>query len=115
MLTVFLFGWYWQFGRWIGILFVSLPILGIFFFTLDRLAQVVLPAADPNHLAAERWPKTTALVKYFLGIQFPVWMARSKTDREFDMRISGSPFFKIGEPGVVWTWPHQVAAIIYRR
>jgi len=109
ILTIFLFGW--QYQHWIGILFLSFPILLIFFVMLDRLAQVVLPAGNPNNLSAERWQKTTALIKYMAGIQYPVWLPRSKTDREIEMRILGSPFFKIGEPGVLWTWSHQVAAI----
>ena len=108
ILTIFLFGW--QFDRWIGIIFVSVPIMGIFIFLLFRLAQVILPAADPED-KNERWQKTKSFIAYMTGVQYPVWVARSKADREFDMRISGSTFDKTGEPGVLWTWSHQVAAL----
>jgi hypothetical protein len=45
------------------------------------------------------------------GIQYPVLVARSKADRDFDMRILGGTFDKTGEPGILWTWSHQVAAL----
>jgi hypothetical protein len=109
VLTVFLFGW--QFDRWIGILFISLPILGVFIFLLDKLAQVILPAADPDNLPVERLDKTKSFIAYMLGTQYPVWVANSKADRKFDMRIPGGTFDKTGEPGILWTWSHQVAGL----
>ena len=110
VLTVFLFGW--QFDRWVGIIFISIPILAIFFFKLDRLAQVILPPAIPSPSSSYvHWQKTRAFIKYMLGIQYPVWVAKSKADRAFDTRISGSPFNKTGEPGILMTWSHQVAAL----
>ena len=109
VLTVFLFGW--QFDRWIGVLFISLPILGVFIFLLDKLAQVILPAADPDNLPDERLDKTKAFIAYMLGTQYPVWVANSKADRKFDQRIPGGTFDKTGEPGILWTWSHQVAGL----
>jgi hypothetical protein len=110
VLTVFLVGW--QFERWIGIFLVSLPILGIFIFQLDSLAQAILPPSIPNPPPRYiRGQKRTALIKYMAGLQYPVWMAKSKADRELEMRIPGSPFNRIGEPGILSTWSHQVAAL----
>ena len=98
VLTVFLFGWYWQSLRWLGILFVSLPILIIFLFTLDRLAQVILPAADPDNLAGEQWPKTRAFIAYMTGIQYPVWMARSKRTANLKCAFRAAPLIKSVNP-----------------
>lgn len=109
MLSVFLFGW--LFSRWTGIVFISLPILGIFLFMLHKLAQVILPAANADNLISERWPKTRAFITYMLGLQYPYWAAKSKADREFEVRIEGSTFDKVGEPGILWTWSHQVAGV----
>lgn len=112
VLIVFLFGWYWQYWRWIGILFLSTPILAIFIFQLFRLAQVILPPSIPNPAPFNiRWQKTIAFIKYMFGLQYPIWMAKSKADRELEMRISGSPFNSIGAPGIIWTWSHQVTAL----
>jgi hypothetical protein len=110
VLTVFLIGW--QFDRWIGIFLVSLPVLGIIVIQLDRLAQVILPPSIPDPPPRYiRRQKRTALIKYMAGIQYPVWLAKSKADRELEMRIRGSPFNSIGVPGVISTWSHQVAAL----
>lgn len=110
VLTVFLIGWW--FNHWIGILLLSIPALVIFTLQLDRLAQVILPPSIPNPTPLPiRWQKTIAFIKYMAGIQYPVWMAKSKADRELEMLIPGSPFNSIGEPGIIGTWSHQVAAI----
>jgi len=108
VLTIFLFGW--QYDRWIGIFFISIPILGIFLFLLDKLAQVLFPAIDPGD-KKERWQKTKAFIGYMVGLQYPVWMAKFKASRDFDMRISGDLTNSEIKPGIVWTWSHQAAAL----
>jgi hypothetical protein len=108
LITVFLLGWFYD--RWVGILFVSLPILWIFWHVLGKVAQVLLPASDPDDKNENR-QRTMAFIRYLLGVQFPFKVAKSRVTREFEERISGDPTNDYGRPGVVWTWPHQVAGL----
>jgi hypothetical protein len=43
LLTVFFIGW--LFDRWVGVLFITVPILLIFYHVIDKVAQVILPSA----------------------------------------------------------------------
>jgi hypothetical protein len=108
VLTIGLVGWLYE--RWLGVIFISIPIYFILIFLIFRLAQVVLPASDPSD-PGERWPKFRALLFYFLGLQFPVWVARDSVAREFDKRIPGSASSRDYQPGIIWTYSHQVAGI----
>lgn len=108
VLTVFLLGW--LFDRWIGVIFVSMPILLIFYHVIDKVAQVVLPSANPGDKSEQRL-KTRAFLMYLLGIQYPFRVASQKASRGFDERIPGDPTTDYGKPGVVWTWPHQVVGL----
>lgn len=108
LLTTLLLGW--LYNRWIGMIFISAPILLIYFHVIDKLAQVIIPASNPED-DKERWQKTSVLLMYMLGVQYPVWVAGKKTGREFEMRINGDHFRDFGKPGIAWTWSHQVAGL----
>ncbi|HLO30993.1 MAG TPA: SPFH domain-containing protein [Anaerolineales bacterium] len=108
LMTTLLLGW--GYDRWIGILFISLPVLFIFIFVVDRVAQIILPSSNPED-KNERKQKTRVFVNYLLGIQYPFRVASTKAGRGFDERIAGDPNSDDGQPGLVWTWPHQVAGI----
>jgi len=45
-ISTFLLGW--LFGHWIGILWLSLPLLTAFYFTLYQIAVAIVPAANPD-------------------------------------------------------------------
>ncbi len=45
-LTVLLVGW--LVGKWSGILFLSLPLLGVYYLALYYFAQAVVPVSDPD-------------------------------------------------------------------
>ena len=108
VLTIFLLGW--QYNHWLGILLVSVPILWILIHAMDKLAQVVLPAASPED-KNEKWLKTRAYRKYMLGIQYPFRVATKKAGRDLDERVPGDPTNDFGVPGIVWTWSHQVVGL----
>jgi hypothetical protein len=108
LLAVFFMGW--LFDRWMGILFITVPILLIFYHVIYRVAQVVLPSTNPED-KAERQRKARTFLTYLLGMQYPFWVASNKASRGFDTRISGNPTNDYGGPGVVWTWPHQVVGL----
>jgi len=108
ILTTFLLGW--LYNRWIGILFISAPILLIYFHVIDKLAQATIPASNPED-KKERWQKTSALLAYILGVQYPFWRATKKAGRELDMLVPGNSYNDFGKPGIAWTWSHQVVGL----
>jgi hypothetical protein len=108
LLAIFLLGW--LYDRWVGILFISVPILLIFYHVIYKVAQVILPSANPEDKSAQRY-KSSAFLMYLLGIQYPFRVASKKASRGFDERIPGDPTNDYGKPGVVWTWPHQVVGL----
>jgi hypothetical protein len=108
ILSIGLFGW--QFDRWIGILFISFPIYTILLLLMYHLAQVILPASQPEE-KRERKMKFWALFSYMVGMQFPVWIAKESAGRDFEIRSKGNNFSGGIEPGIVWTRSHQAAGI----
>lgn len=108
LLTTFVLGW--LYARWVGLIFVSLPILLIFLHALDKVAQAIIPSSNPED-TRERRQRTRAFLLYMLGLQYPFKVASKKVSREFEERIPGDPTTDFGKPGVVWTWSHQVVAL----
>jgi len=108
LLTTFLLGW--LYGQWIGILAMSMPTLIIFIYFIHKLAQVIFPSSNSDD-RWEQWQKTQIFIAYLLGIQYPLWIAQTESESEFDMRIIGDSTKEIGGPGFIWTMPHQVTAI----
>ena len=108
VLTTFLLGWAYQ--RWVGIMVISIPLFFISIYVTYRVAQIILPASDPES-REEAWQKFRAFLVYLLGLQHPIWVAEAKAGRNYHKRIPGDTRRDIGKPGIVWTWSHQVAGI----
>jgi hypothetical protein len=108
LLTTFVLGW--LYARWVGLIFVSIPIVLIFLHVMDKVAQAIIPASNPED-KRERWQRTQAFLLYMLGVQYPSKVASKKAGRVFEERIAGDPTNDLGKPGIVWTWPHQVVAL----
>ena len=108
LLTTFVLGW--LYARWVGLIFVSLPIVLIFIHTLDKVAQAILPASNPED-KSERRQRTRVFLWYMLGMQYPFRVTDKKASRETVERIPGDPTKDLGKPGLVWTWPHQVVGL----
>lgn len=104
ILATFLIGW--LFNRWVGILAISLPISLIWYLVIHRIAQVIYPVSCPDDKKEAR-QKTRMFISYLLGVQYPVWMPKSRADHEFDERIKGDTRRDMGMPGMIWSWPHQ--------
>jgi len=98
------------FNRWIGFIFISLPILVSYYFTLYNLAIVTLPASNPDD-RDERWKRYVALVTYAWGIQFPMFAVDGHAWKKLEPRIPGDITGDLAATGLVWTRSHQVAAI----
>ncbi|MBM3151914.1 MAG: hypothetical protein FJZ96_06895, partial [Chloroflexi bacterium] len=108
LLSIALFGWFYE--KWIGILLISIPIYLLLAHLLYHMAQIILPASDPEDRKESR-KKFFALLYFTLGLQYPFWSAGSRVARETEKRISGDYFNGLFEPGTVWTHSHQVVGI----
>lgn len=104
ILVIFFIGW--LFNRWVGILAISLPLAFIYYLVIHRTAQVIYPTSNPDD-KKEAQQKTRMFLSYLLGIQYPIWMPKSRADHEFAERIKGDTRRDIGMPGLIWSWPHQ--------
>lgn len=104
-LTILLLGW--LFGKWPGIFFISLPLIGIFYFYLFHYAQVIYPASDPED-KTEQKNKFLAIIWYIWGAQYPIWVAESSATRKINKIVDGDYFKGFGGPGITWMHSHQV-------
>jgi hypothetical protein len=107
-IAVILLGWLIQ--RWIGCIFISVPILAAYYFSLYSLAGVTLPVADPESRAEKR-KRFLILLSYTWGFQRPIMVAGEHAWKKPITRIPGvnSPGFPV--PGMVWAQAHQVVGI----
>ncbi|MBN1303535.1 MAG: hypothetical protein JXA13_03795 [Anaerolineales bacterium] len=93
-----------------GILFISVPLLALYYYIVYRLAEVIIPASDPED-RQERFQRFKILAWYFWGLQFPIFMASEPTSIKVDKLIDGNAFRKITKPGYIWTHLHQVIGL----
>jgi hypothetical protein len=107
-LTVLLLGW--LLGRWFGILFVSLPLLGIYYYIIYRFAEILIPASDPEDLE-EKKKRFAILAWYMWGSQYPIIIVDDQTGMNVETRIEGSSFQDWGMPGYIWTHMPQAVGI----
>jgi len=107
-LTVMWFGW--SVGRWFGIIFVSIPLVTLYYYILYRIAEVILPAADPED-RKEKLERFKILVWYMWGGQYPIIVVADRTSTESEMRIESSPFQDFGAPGYILTHMHQAIGL----
>jgi hypothetical protein len=109
-------------GNWLGVFFISVPILTAYYITLYNLALVVLPASDPED-RVERRMRFNILTSYAWGIQSPLIVAASHAWKEPETRVPGDFTWDFSDfpmpiieklkwrPGLIWTPAHQVVAI----
>ncbi|MBN1453459.1 MAG: hypothetical protein JW963_20760 [Anaerolineales bacterium] len=108
-LTILLGGW--LTGKIFGIIYISIPLLILYYYVLYRIAEVIIPASDPDN-PKEIKQRFNTLVHYMWGLQFPILMAAEPTSTSADTRIDGNASQKtIGKPGYIWTNLHQVVGI----
>lgn len=118
-IAVIAIGWIVSF--WMGIIFISVPIIAMYYGALYSLANVILPANDPED-RAEKKKKFFALASYTWGTQSPMVIVDNHAWKKYKPRIPGNitwefsefpiPFLnKLQRPGLIWTKSHQVAAV----
>ena len=80
----------WVINRWIGIFLFSMPLLGIFYYTLYRIALVVIPASNPED-NKEKHQRHMVFLSYVWGLQMPLWNVSKVDAKEAEKRIDGKP------------------------
>ncbi|MBN2385412.1 MAG: hypothetical protein JXB85_00200 [Anaerolineales bacterium] len=105
---IFLVGW--LFGKWLGIYFLSLPLLLFYYYFLFHIALVVVPASEPGNFK-EWFQRMAYFFWYTWGIHYPGWVVASSTARVAENRIKGSQFNPSTIPGLVWANSHQVVGL----
>lgn len=111
----------WLINRWMGILFISVPAIAVYYGALYSLANVVLPASDPED-RAEKKKKFFVLAAYTWGTQSPITVVDGHAWKKYEPRIPGDitwqfsdfpiPLLsKLQRPGLIWTKSHQAATI----
>lgn len=107
-LTISLIGW--VYGGWVGLFFIFAPLFAVFYYWIYCLAQVVVPASNPDDFK-ESLQRFKMLVWYLWGVQFSIWVINKDTDRIAEERISGDFFKTLGSPGMIWAQSHQAVGI----
>ncbi len=97
-------------GRWVGILFISAPLLVAYYSILYRMALIILPTSDPED-RAEKWKRFIVLVSYTWGIQRPLIVVEGNGWNKTQIRIAGKFTRNYPVPGLIWTQTHQVVTI----
>jgi len=113
-LSILLIGW--VLGKWIGILFYSVPLIAIFYTLLYRIAELIFPAYELESNEESREVKNNkfrALFWYVWGGHYPFWSAENSVSRNIVKRISSRKLNKYSKPGIVWTHSHQVVGLSF--
>ncbi len=105
---VLLFGW--LADRWLGVLFISIPLILLYYLGLYELAHILLPASNPED-KSERWKRFLIFVSYTWGVQLPLIVVGEHAWKKPETRIPGDFTRDFPFPGLVWTKAHQAVAI----
>jgi hypothetical protein len=97
-------------NRWMGLLFISLPMFVAYYFSLYSLAIILLPASNPED-QGERRKRFIIFTSYTWGVQFPMIVVDGHAWKKPETRIPGDATADFRMPGLVWTKSHQVVAI----
>lgn len=100
----------WLILRWIGILFVSVPIMAAFYAHLYTLSTMILPAADPDD-RKEKQDKFLILISYLWGVQRPLIVGGKNAWEKTNTRIAGDAGHDFKSPGLIWLKSHEVVGI----
>jgi len=99
----------WFIDRWVGMIFIALPLLFVYYHAMSCVASEIMPASNPDNKKEKR-ARFWTFLSYTWGLQQPLWKAPSNTAKEAEKRIDGAPSC-IKTNGMVWTYPHQVIGI----
>lgn len=100
----------WGINQWVGILFISLPIILAYYSALYILAMITLPTSNPED-KTERWKRFLVLVSYTWGVQFPIRVVADHAWKEAEVRIKGNHSSDLPFPGLIWTKSHHIVGL----
>lgn len=108
-LAILLLGWIP--GKWLGIIFISIPFIGLYYYLLYHIAEVVIPASNPES-AREKFERYKIFVSYMWGTQYPIIVVPNRANAKALTRINGSVFQNFtGIPGYIWTNAYQIVGL----
>lgn len=118
-IAVITIGWF--FFSWMGIIFISIPAIATYYGALYSLANVIIPASNPED-RAEKKKKFFVLASYAWGGQSPIMVVDGHAWKKYEPRIPGDitweftdfpiPLFnKLQRPGLILTRAHQVITV----
>jgi hypothetical protein len=109
-------------GRWAGIIFISTPLLATYYIALYNMANVILPASNPEDHKEKR-KRFNILASYTWGTQSPLIVTDDNAWKVPEIRIPGDFTWDFSDfpmpiienlkwkPGLIWMRSHQVASI----
>jgi hypothetical protein len=109
-------------GKWVGILFISTPLLVTYYIALYNIANVILPASNPEDHKEKR-KRFNILASYTWGTQSPLIVTDDNAWEAPEIRIPGDFTWDFSEfpipiienlkwkLGLIWMRSHQVASI----
>ncbi|RME91054.1 MAG: hypothetical protein D6770_01245 [Anaerolineae bacterium] len=101
----------WLIARWLGLLFISIPLLVWFYRLASHIALIVLPSSNPDD-AREKRERVLAFLSYLFGVQRPFFVTIDGSLRGIEKRIPGDLVHRIHwVRGLIWTKSHQVVGI----
>ena len=97
-------------NSWLGILFISVPFLLIYYYAMYQFAQVIIPFANPDD-KKEAKKHFWVLFWYSWGFQYPFWVVTDHAGRQIEQRISGKFIKPYGAPGMICADSHHAIGI----
>jgi hypothetical protein len=100
----------WRLGKWLGIIFISLPFIALYYYILYRFSEVIILPSDPES-HNEKIERFKVFTWYMWGVQYPVITIPDRPNAKAVTHINGSVFKNSGAPGYVWTNAYQVIGL----
>ncbi len=121
-IAVIFVGWFLFLNRWMGIFFISVPMIVAYYCAMYDLAMIVMPTSNPED-RTEKKKRFHAFLSYTWGIQSPMTVVDGHAWKKYEPRIPGDMTWSFSDfpipiiksldwrPGLVWTRSHQVVAV----
>jgi hypothetical protein len=109
-LITFVVGW--AFGKWLGVFFISLPILAVYYNSIYRFADGIIPVSNSED-KKENQQRFRVFLWYTWGFQHSIQVARDNNSptRDSETRIKGASSSGFSAPGLIWLKSHQAVAL----
>lgn len=96
----------------LSVFFISTPLLAIYYFVMYRIAEILIPFANPDD-KEETKKHFWVLFWYSWGLQYPIWVVADHTGQKVEERIPGkfTRKYGVGVPGIILARSHHAVGI----